>query len=247
MKVLKKPLPRSAAAACATLLGMFSMLAQSESTVTADRNGNINQRSIGVFKSNTWSDEFAQGGQVVSETKALPVFSRLKLGVPAELFYRENGRSSIDIEGAVGTLATLRIEVRAGTLFIDSDRARPGPLQLVVSGTGLRGASISSSADAVFDGLQGLSFELAVSGTADISLNGKVRECSLAAQGSADIDQAELLCGTLQLSVIGAGDIAVYAAKSLQGRVQGAGDLKVHGQPQQRAVQASGAFDIEYL
>jgi hypothetical protein len=51
----------------------------------------------------------------------------------------------------------------------------------------------------------------------------------------------------MSLAAFGATDIRLQVKESIEGRVQGAGDLEILGQPKLRELKVMGAYDVEYL
>ncbi len=212
-----------------------------------DEQGNINQRNIGVFKSQSFDREAVDQIKLVRQVRSLPQFSKLKLTAAAELEYHQTGSPRIEMEGSEATLRSLQIDVSAGTLMISSHALQSeGTAKLKLYGQRLEGVEIVGAADATFYDILVNRFDLQVRGAADITVKGKARYCALDSQGAGDVDQTALLCQNVKLSVFGASDIQLYAQDSIEGRVQGAGSVLVLGQPDQRTLQVGGAFEINY-
>ena len=104
-----------------------------------------------------------------------------------------------------------------------------------------------SAGDFNFSQLRGKRFSLLLRGAADVRLSGKQSECHIDSQGAGDIDQSELICEQVALKVFGANDIQVHATREVSGRLQGAGDLAIRGNPARRELAIQGAFDVEYF
>jgi len=212
-----------------------------------DERGNINQRNIGAFKSNILLKQSAANIRIEKQVRSLANYHRIELKTPAELVYRETGPSRIEMEGTVATLRAIRTDIKAGTLVIDTNGLQhDGTPTLRVFGNRLDSVTVSSAADVQLFDIRVNRFELQVRGAADIRVAGKSRVCIIDSQGAGDLDQSNLACENVTLKAFGASDILLHASAALEGRVQGAGDVTVTGNPAQRQLEIMGAYDVVY-
>lgn len=72
---------------------------------------------------------------------------------------------------------------------------------------------------------------LAISGSGDISANGKVSKLTATINGSGDLHAADLEAETVALTVNGSGNADVYATASLTAEVNGSGAVRYSGAP----------------
>ena len=181
-------------------------------------------------------------------TRTVQPFTQIHVKVPVTLVYRESGPVRVEVEASQSMHLALRTEVAGGVLTIGSADVRLESFPTItVYGKRLEGATIESAADASFEDISVNQFELRVLGSADVVVAGRAKACHLEAQSASDIDLSALVCERMRLTAFGATDIRLQATESIEGRVQGAGDLEILGQPQQRQLKVMGAYDVEYL
>ncbi len=236
-------------ALCCTLACLLPIAhGQAESVFEMDDFGNINQRNIGVME----QQELNLPGHITSReqetTRPLPDFNGLRVDVPVDVEYRRNGAAQIKIEGSQASIAALDISVQNRTLVIAGNAARiTDTPRLTIQGGNLEHVRINSPSDIELNQVQTRRFELVVRSAADVRITGRADQCSIDSQGAGDIDQSDLHCQHLNLKVFGANDIQAYASRGVSGRLQGAGDLVIVGNPARREVKVQGAFDVEYF
>ncbi|TNC81015.1 MAG: hypothetical protein C9356_10460 [Oleiphilus sp.] len=232
----------------ALILGLvLSMASHGIELFEEDEMGNINQRNIGVFKSQQLIQSSGDSFRLEKQSRPLPAFTAITLGTPAELEYSETGPNRIEIEAPAATLRALRVEVRAGKLIIDTNGLQPDSTPtLRVFGQHLEELDIRTAANARLHDILAKRFHLKVKGASDIEISGQAKDCELDIQGASDIDQSGLRCDHIALRTFGANDIRLHASQSVSGRVQGAGDIDVSGNPARREVQVMGASDIHF-
>jgi hypothetical protein len=211
-----------------------------------DSMGNVNQRNVGSYKSNKHSRE-SSTGIVVTQTKPLQAYSTLKLEIPAQLEYYEQGNARVEIEADQETINSITFHYSGSRLTIKSNGFSSGlPVKLKLYGSDLQRVFINSAADVVLNDISVNDFLLSVRGSSDVEVNGKARGCQINTQGASDLDLSRLSCQEVTLAAQGSTDIQLNATKSIKGRVQGAGDVDVYGSPARRKLQAFGAYDINY-
>lgn len=211
-----------------------------------DELGNINQRNVGSFKSNRFG--INKGiGEIEKRTKPLQPYSTLKIEIPADVEYHETGNARVEIEAEKDAINKIQFHYSGNRLTIKTNGfATQSPVKLKLYGNDLQRVFVNSAADVALHDISVNDFLLSVRGSADVTAQGRARGCQVNAQGANDLDLGQLRCTDLTLTAQGSSDIVVSAAKSVKGRVQGAGDVEVLGNPARRTLEAIGAYDIDY-
>lgn len=114
-------------------------------------------------------------------------------------------------------------------------------LQLNIYGSGdieaenLQYTSISSfvkgSGDVDLKKVKATTVNAEVSGSGDIDMKGEAQKATYTVKGSGDISAEKLIVRNVVATVAGSGDIACYAAKRLDAKVSGSGDIEYKGNP----------------
>lgn len=232
----------------AGLLAALALPALSDAFFESDAFGNVNQRNVGVLQSQEEDRPAHETNRLITQTRQLPAYSRIDVRIPVDLSFTGLGVNRVELEGSPTTLRALRLEVSGGTLVISGQGTQFDAVPRIrLEGGQLEEARIRSAGDFNFSQLRGKRFSLLLRGAADVRLSGKQSECHIDSQGAGDIDQSGLICEQVALKVFGANDIQVHATREVSGRLQGAGDLAIRGNPARRELAIQGAFDVEYF
>ncbi len=216
--------------------------------IEQDELGNVNQLNVGSYKSNKTDDNSAFSDRVViDQERTLANYSKLDIRVPAEIIYRGGRDAKIKISATQSVLDSLTYQVRGGRLLINSEGFGTNQrVKIELSGSQLEEVLLRGSQEARFSGIQSTRFELSMRGSADVSVRGTANNCKLDIRGANDLDMEKLRCKHVNIESQGSSDIVLTANASISGRVLGAGDLVVYGQPEKRQLKATGAFDVSY-
>ena len=103
--------------------------------------------------------------------------------------------------------------------------------------------AISGSGDVTLE-VEVSRFSAAMSGSGDMRLSGEASDFEVSVSGSGDIDAFELNAENVDASVSGSADINVTAHKMLKARVSGSGDIEYRGNPEKVDTKTSGSGDI---
>jgi hypothetical protein len=201
------------------------------------------------------------GGEVVSEMRSLPAFSRLGVDGLAEVTLVQGTAEAITIEAPAKQLPKVRTEVRDGTLTITNEDSRgflgglfgggPRPAKVTVtfrSIDGVRAAgavklkangikanalavSVSGAASLAIAGLDAKELAVSGSGAMKAELAGRAGEQKVAISGAGEYRAPNLLTDNARVSVSGAGKVVVNAAKTLDVSISGAGSVDYLGDP----------------
>lgn len=236
---------------CPALIIAITALANHQSATAvelyeSDHLGNINQRNVGVYKKNRL-DRAVNRAEIITRVKPLSAFSTLKIEIPVDIEYREIGNPRVEIEAPKDIIDKIMFNASGSKLIIDSHGfSSNGSIKLKLYGKDLRRVFVNSAADVELRDINVNEFTLSTRGAGDVSAQGSATQCVINALGASDLDLAKLRCSKVNLTVQGSADISLTALKSIKGRVQGAGDIEVLGNPSQRNLAAMGAYDIDY-
>jgi hypothetical protein len=89
--------------------------------------------------------------------------------------------------------------------------------------------SLSGSSDARIDALDSALLDVAIAGSGNALLAGRVERLGISITGSGDVSAFELAAGAVTVSIAGSGDARVHADKTLAVRIAGSGDVEYRG------------------
>jgi len=203
----------------------------------------------------------ALAAETVLESRPVAAFERIRMDGPGDLIVRQAPRHAVVIEAEPRLIRRIRVIVRDGELSFElgpQPFRTEAPLRFFVSTPDLRALACLGSGNVHVEALRGERFELHAAGSGDILLEHlQQRELQVFGEGAGDLriegESAVLRVvagdsGDLDLSGLhtrqaaiehgGSGDVEVNVREALDARLQGAGDLIVHGSPRIRQRQS---------
>jgi len=208
-------------------------------------------------------------GNVVAQTRDLPVFKRIRLKGAGHVTLTQGDNQSVVIESDDNILPLIRTRVDGGTLEIshESYNLRPTKLEYRLTASEISGVSISGSADVEGQGaIAADAFEADISGSGDMRLDlaasrltasikgsvmmvvsGTADEQHSEIKGSGDIQAFELLSKRVAVTIAGSGDCRVRASDELRAEISGSGDVLYRGRPRiESDIKGSGSVKAQY-
>ena len=194
----------------------------------------------------------AGSGVTTSQTRSVPAFDRIDIGGAYDVAVRVGAARSVVLEGDDNLLPLVRIEVRGGTLRIDSEKdLRPREdIRIEIGIETLNGIHSGGSSDVVVRDIRSSAFDASVSGSSDLTANGEFGDLSTSISGSGEIhmdgtadaidgdvsgsgelDLLQVRARTARIEVTGSGDVGVQVSERLDASVSGSGEVRYSGRP----------------
>lgn len=152
---------------------------------------------------------------------------------------------SVKVEADDNLLEYIETKVRRKTLYIDTrdgySLSSHENIRVIVMLPALEVVEISGSSDMTITGVNGEELEIGITGSGDITIEGKVEDIDISVTGSGDIDARDLHCDEAYIRISGSGDIDIAVESYLDVRVSGSGDVKYWGSPKiSKSISGSG-------
>lgn len=90
---------------------------------------------------------------------------------------------------------------------------------------------VKGSGDINLKNVKATSVDVQVKGSGDVDIKGSTQRAELLVSGSGDISADKLIATEVVATVAGSGDISCHAAKQLDAKVSGSGDIDYKGSP----------------
>lgn len=186
-------------------------------------------------------------GILKTESRAVALFSAIRLDSPANVVIDRTGTPSLSLTADDNLLAFFTSEVRDGTLYLGlaegrSFRAKSAIFRITVAD--LRAIEIRGSGDVAADHLDGRTLSVGIARSGDARLAGRTDELTLSIRGSGDIDAGGLTAKRATVVLSGSGDATVNASDTLDVRLSGSGDVRYLGSPKlTKDVRGSGSVE----
>lgn len=186
-------------------------------------------------------------GEIATEVREVESFDRIKIDGSTDVFVTIGEEQSVSVTTDDNLLDNIETRVRGRhTLLISSHgnyRSRRG-VRVDITVPELTSVRISGSGDADIVGLKGGAFEIDISGSGDVTVEGEVDEIEINIEGSGDVDARDLKAKDAYVRIAGSGDVDVFASESFDGNVHGSGDIAFYGRPEHVSRHVSGSGDI---
>jgi len=199
-----------------------------------------------VWKFLTGKDCIDGSGDLVTETRDMKDFTRIKLSGSMDLYITAGKDYEVKLTFDDNLIDLIETEVRGKTLKIwsyESYNSSRG-CRIDITVPALEEVQLSGSGDIEIYDLKGDMFEYTVSGSGDLQVSGEVDEVEIKVSGSGDVDARELKAADVYVRVSGSGDVRVFASESFDGKVSGSGDITFYGDPEHVSRHVSGSGDI---
>ncbi len=201
------------------------------------------------------------GGELTTEERALPPFSRLAVGGVADVTLVQGPSESVRFEAPARQKSRVRVEVRDGTLHLDGAPSgrflsflfggNPRPIRATITFRQLEAVDVSGAVKLRAEAWKAEKLSFSVSGEATLRIADlDVKELALSASGAVKADvagrateqriaisgagnyrAADLASETARVAVSGAGKVLVNVAKTLKVAIAGAGSVEYIGDP----------------
>jgi len=199
-----------------------------------------------VWKFVTGRDCIDGSGDLVTESRDLEEFTRIKLSGSMDLYVNVGRDQEVQLTFDDNLIDLIETEVRGKTLKIWSEESYSCSrgCRIDISVPSLETVQLSGSGDIEIYDLSGDMFEYTVSGSGDLQVSGEVAEVEIKVSGSGDVDARDLKAADVYVRVSGSGDVRVFASESFDGKVSGSGDITFYGDPEHVSRRVSGSGDI---
>jgi hypothetical protein len=212
---------------------------------------------ISILKSSltillVWVSVFAFSQK--KETRDVPDFSGVALGIPADLYLSQGSPHEVIIKASEDDLAKIETEVKNGLLKIKTESWRtrfrdveiwvttPDVNALHMSGSGkimsetsIRSEEldlrVSGSGKIKVDELAGDEIEASISGSGNVYLAGTAEEMEISISGSGSCHAADLSVKECDARISGSGSCKIDATEELNAAISGSGRITYFGKP----------------
>ena len=175
-------------------------------------------------------------------------FTRVVLALPGELEIIQNGTENIRVEAEATLLPKIRTRVQGDTLFIDTDApsfSADEPLRFTVYMYELTGLSVEGTGRVTAENLELETLELAMDGVGSATLGGVAQEVFMNVDGAGEVLARRLESERVTLTLNGASEVEVCALNSLTAELNGVGEVRYYGDPDETDVNVDGVGSVE--
>lgn len=165
------------------------------------------------------------------------------ISVPGSVSYQPGTDNKVHVTGDPRAIAALRL--RDGSIGMDCNMSLHDPnIHIVLPGRQFRSFHVSGSADLALHKLDQAALDVSVSGSGDVTADGKVENQDIRISGSGNADFGRVTGRIAKVKVSGSGDVAIAPRDEADIRVSGSGDVTLHSNPPVVNQHISGSGDV---
>ena len=209
--------------------------------------------AIGLLIRNAdWQISFSTGhvtgsGVAVTESRHVPPFTGVELAGSNNVTVRIGRTQSVVVRGDDNLVQRVTTRVSAGTLVVGN---KPGsfttkaPMSVEVVVPSLDTLALSGSGNVAANGVRAEHLKVSLSGSGTLNASGSAQRSTSRSAGPASFSSGSLSSRDAHAVLTGSGQIVVHATDSLDGMVQGSGDIVYSGNPARVTKSVTGVGTI---
>ena len=216
------------------------------------------------------NEEIEGNGKMTKEVRSVGNYEGVSLLGSMDVKLITGKEGDLQIEAEENLIQYIETEVKGGKLMISTkkgyslDPSRNMTLKVTVPveeisevtliGSGDIFSSVTLKSENLEIGITGSgniklpvqasNASASVTGSGDIELKGSANDFKCIVTGSGDIAAFEFKCKNVRATIIGSGDIQVYASEELKAVIPGAGDIEYKGNPEKEDFKSMGTGSI---
>ncbi len=181
-----------------------------------------------------------------SEDRDVGAFTRIDIVAALEVNVTVGKPQKVTVTIDDNLLDNVKTRVHDGTLEITTRRSystdEMGRIDIQVEK--LEEVTLRGSGDVKVANLDGDKFDFVLAGSGNFNADGKINELSVTLEGSGDVDTRKLVAQNVNVVISGSGNVRVLAHSSLDGTVNGSGNIEYTGEPEHVASHVNGSGHI---
>jgi len=183
---------------------------------------------------------------VKSEIRQLPNFDGIEASGKCNLDIVCGKTLSVRVECNENSLKGVKTNVDDSVLKIEPNgKINPEHLKISITVPELNSLLVMGAANTTLTDVATNDLKIVVSGAGNLRASGEVQELVIILSGSSHIYASELKAANASVTISGAGNMDIYATKSLTAKISGAGNVKVYGNPTQLSEAITGVGRVE--
>jgi len=179
-------------------------------------------------------------------SRKVPPYDQIEVNSALDVVYRQADSQSLELSGDDNIIPLIQTTVKNGILLLDINKSYSSsmPISVTLQSPSLSRLTVSGSSDVVLRAIDTDKLIITLTGTGDISAEGKVKSLSLDVVGSGDVNFKNLAADRAEVKLSGSGDIQLTSLDELSVVLIGSGDIVYYGGPENinKKIVGSGDF-----
>lgn len=186
-------------------------------------------------------------GELISEIRDVENFQKVDVSGNYDVEIIINNNTKVEVFAESNLLKYIKTRVKNDVLYIYSKKnLRPREdLKILIETPNLYAIDCSGVNDIFAKGINSDQFNIDLSGAGSINISGRTQYLNIDVSGAADLMAKEFITENIKIDVSGAANAEVYASKSCNAEVSGAGYIELYGEAEDVKMDISGAGSLE--
>ncbi|AXI02241.1 head GIN domain-containing protein [Aquirhabdus parva] len=185
-------------------------------------------------------------GTTLNQTRTLGSFSAIDLEGATDIQITQGAVQSVRVTADDNIVPLITTTVKNGRLIISSTKSysTQNDVRVTVVVPKIEAIEINGSGDVELNAISANKLKTTVSGSGNITAEGRVDTFTAIVNGSGDIDAEKLLAKNATVRVTGSGSVVLNSSDTLDADVTGSGDISYDGTAKVKAsITGSGSVD----
>jgi hypothetical protein len=174
-------------------------------------------------------------GEIVSEHREVASFNQIKLSGGYIIDISQGEKQSVELTGESNILPLIETKIDDDTLTIGCKKdisINPSQdLKIKITTPDIQSLSISGSAKGKISDINNRDFNLEISGSSKIDVQGKSKNMKINISGSGDINAKDMAITGSNIKISGSGKVTLGEVKELNVNIAGSGKIYYGGNP----------------
>lgn len=186
-------------------------------------------------------------GDLVEEIREVETFRKIDVSGNYDVEINVGESTKLEIVAESNLLKYIKTKVKRNTLYISSkENLRPKEdLKIIISCPDLEAIECSGVNDIIAEGINSEKFDIDLSGAGSIDISGEANLFRIEVSGAADLMARHFHTSDVKIDVSGAANAEVFATRSCDAEVSGAGYIELYGDAKDVTYDISGAGSLE--
>ncbi len=185
-------------------------------------------------------------GRLATEERGIESFDELFVTLSADVRLTLGRTPRLTISGDDNLISRVKVSNVSGTLTVSFNGGyiTEQPLLVTIESPSVDVVRLEGAGDVMLSGVNQDKLELVLDGSGDIRAKGRATSLRVLLRGSGTLELAELKTRSSHISLLGSGDIEVYASEVLDVVIEGSGDVVYSGNPDKVLSTIDGAGEL---
>ncbi len=185
-------------------------------------------------------------GRLATEERGIGDFDELLVTLSADVHLKLGRTPKLTISGDDNLISRVEVNNIRGTLTVSFNGGyiAEQPLLVTIESPAVDVVRLEGAGDVMLSDVNQDKLELVLDGSGDMRAKGRAASLRVLLRGSGTLELAGLKARSSHVSLLGSGDIGVYASEVLDVVIEGSGDVMYSGNPDKVSFAIEGTGEL---